>query len=65
MKTLPNSVIGLIEELEELYPARCMKTDESLEDHLRYAGKVDVVERLRERYEVGIKADKKSLPKVL
>ncbi len=33
--------------LEKLFPPRCIGTDQRLEDHLRYAGKVDLVARIR------------------
>lgn len=33
--------------LEKLYPARVMGMYESLEAHVRYAGKVDLIEELR------------------
>lgn len=34
--------------LESKFPARCLKTSEAVEDHLRYAGKVDLIAQLRE-----------------
>lgn len=64
MKTMPNTVLGLIEELEELYPPRCFGSDEDLHDHLRYAGKVELIARLRARFERTEKAANK-LPNVL
>lgn len=33
--------------LEELFPARCIGHTESIEDHIRYAGKVDLIAQLR------------------
>lgn len=33
----------LVEYLEAAYPPRCMYPGESIEEHLRYAGKVDLV----------------------
>ena len=38
--------------LEEMYPARCLATNESVEDHLRYAGKVELIARMRESISV-------------
>lgn len=34
--------------LERMFPARCLGLREQVEDHLRYAGKVDLVAQLRE-----------------
>ena len=36
----------LIDELKERFPHRCPKRGESLEDVLRYAGKVELIEFL-------------------
>lgn len=33
--------------LERLYPARCIGRSESAEDHLRHAGMVELIERMR------------------
>ena len=65
MRLLPNSVVGIIEELEADYPPRCKTPDESLEEHMCYAGSVAVVTKLRARYEAGIKKEQRGLPKVL
>ncbi len=46
MKQLPIDAESLIIQLNETYPARCIKPGESLEDHLRYAGMRDLVETL-------------------
>lgn len=40
-----------LEALEELFPPRCLERGESAEDHLRYAGKVELVGMLRYRHE--------------
>lgn len=37
-------------ELETLFPARCLGRNETAEEHLRYAGKVELVEWLRNRH---------------
>lgn len=34
--------------LEKMFPARCIETNETIEAHLRYAGKVDLIAQLRE-----------------
>lgn len=65
MRVLPNSVIGLIEELEADYPPKCKYLEESLEAHAQYAGKTDLVRLLRGRYEAELKKNVKELPKVL
>lgn len=65
MRLLPNSVIGLLEELEADYPPKCKTPDESLEDHMLYAGSAALVSLLRARYEAGLKKEKKGLPTVL
>lgn len=36
----------LLDDLNEQYPARCLKPGELVEDHLRYAGKVELIQRL-------------------
>lgn len=42
-----------IEQLEKLYAPRCLGRTETAEDHLRYAGAVELVARLRARFEDG------------
>lgn len=49
MKVLPNTVPELLDDLEASYPPVCKKADESLEEHSRYAGKVELVAELRRR----------------
>ncbi len=65
MRKIPNSIIGLLEELEADYPPKCKDPSESLEEHAQYAGKVSLISVLRGRFEAGMKSDKKALPKVL
>ena len=65
MKALPNSIIGLIESLEEQYPQRCLRPQETRPEADHYAGKAGLVAELRARYECEIKQNKNSLPKVL
>lgn len=49
MKTLPNTVSGLIEELDQQWPPRCIGPEESLRAADRYAGRRDLVEELKAR----------------
>lgn len=65
MKPLPNTVIGLIEEMESNFPPACKVADESLEDHARYAGKVELITNLRNRFEVNLRREKNKLPDIL
>jgi hypothetical protein len=37
--------------LEALFPPRCLKPNEMVEDHLRYAGKVELIAMLRAQLE--------------
>jgi len=43
----------LVAYLEAAFPPRCKKPSESLEEHVRYAGCVELVEILRARAEMG------------
>ena len=65
MRALPHSVAGLLDELEADYPPRCKSTDETLEDHMLYAGKVDLTATLRSRWDAVERKHKKELPSVL
>ena len=65
MRMLPNSVIGLLEELEVDYPPKCKSPDETLEAHAQYAGKVELVSILRGRYDAELKKNVKKLPQIL
>ena len=49
MRIIPQLSEDLIEDLEEHYPPRCIEQGESIEDHLRYAGMVELVQNLRAR----------------
>lgn len=49
MNPIPDGAQALIEELEELFPPKCKDPHESLEDHARYAGAVELVQALRLR----------------
>ncbi len=51
MRPLPESVAGLLEDLETHYPPRCKDPSESLEQHLHYAGQVQLIADLRTRYD--------------
>lgn len=51
MNPIPNSVVELIEELEEMFPPACKDPNETLEQHARYAGRVELIEEIRTRYD--------------
>lgn len=40
-----------LERLERLFPPRCLGRMDTTEEHLRYAGMVELVENLRARFE--------------
>lgn len=65
MRALPNTIIGLIEMLEKLYPQRCIKSDETRPEADNYSGKASLVVELRARFEAETKREKHSLPKIL
>lgn len=44
--TLPLHAVDLVRELMALYPHRCLRVGQSAEDAHRYAGAVELVERL-------------------
>lgn len=46
---LPIMESGQVATLEKLYPPRTLGRSESAEEHLRYAGKVELIEGLRAR----------------
>ena len=41
--TLPKLSTELVEDLAQRFPPRCLKPNETVEDHLRYAGKVELI----------------------
>lgn len=47
-RPIANTVPELIEQLEGMYPPRCIRPDESLEEAHRYAGRQALVTELRE-----------------
>ena len=51
MRPLPDTVADLLADLEAAYPPRCKDPSESLEQHVNYAGAVQLVTDLRVRYE--------------
>lgn len=53
MKALPIHIDELIDTLDKEYPARCIQKNESLEQHLRYAGKRELVDYLLSLREKG------------
>ena len=50
MRPLPQDTGTLLDQLDELYPPRCRKPDESEREHERYAGKVDLIAELKARF---------------
>lgn len=46
MRELPTDTESMLRQLEEQYPARCRRTNETERDHERYAGKVDLIAEL-------------------
>lgn len=65
MRTLPNSIIGLIEELERQYPQRCIRPDETLAEAHHHAGRAALVLELRQRYDAETRRESARLPPVL
>jgi hypothetical protein len=55
MRQLPVTTEALITELESLFPPRCIKPHESLEEAHRYAGRVDLVAELRASYTAALR----------
>ena len=51
MGEAPDIPLEVVEWLEEQYPPQCIRKGEELEEHLRYAGKVDLVIALRAAFE--------------
>lgn len=49
LKFLPHTAFELIDELDATFPDRRKTPEESLEEHVRYAGKRDLVEWLIEK----------------
>ncbi len=47
MKPWPILTNAQVSALEERFPPRCLSPNETVEDHLRYAGKVDLIATLR------------------
>ena len=47
---LPDIDEGLVSALESLFPPRCYEGDETVESHLLYAGRVQLIKELREEY---------------
>jgi hypothetical protein len=50
MRPIPQDTGTLLDQLEELYPPRCRRPDESEREHERYAGKVDLIAELKARF---------------
>jgi hypothetical protein len=54
---LPVLDLTAIAQLEKEYPASCLARGETVEEHLRYAGKVELIAQLRQRYEASDEDD--------
>ncbi len=52
----PDIPEDLVVFLEELYPPRCLERHQTVEDHLRYAGMVELVADMRHHMEVAKEA---------
>ena len=50
MRHLPPTVFGLLEQLDEMYPARCIEADETPSAAHRYAGRRELIDELKERF---------------
>lgn len=48
----PDIPEDLLVFLEDLYPPRCLETLEKVEDHLRYAGVVDLLADMRHHFKL-------------
>ena len=49
LRAIPPFSADLIAELEDAYPARCRRLGEDHDEHERYAGARELIERLRVR----------------
>ena len=54
---VPEVPLDLLQALEAAFPPRCYEAKTSLEEHLMYAGKVQLVEALRATYEAQARPD--------
>lgn len=48
IRPFPHYATDLLRIMEAENPPRCMKPGESVEDHLRYAGRVELIAELKE-----------------
>lgn len=48
IKSFPQYASDLLKDLQEQFPPRCIERDESIEDHQRYAGKVELITYIRD-----------------
>lgn len=51
MKPMPYTALDLLVELEADYAPACMRENDSVTTHHRYAGKVELIQDLRRRLE--------------
>jgi len=47
VKQLPPTAIELIDQLDKLFPPRCIQVGEAVDEHVRYAGKCDLIQFLK------------------
>lgn len=55
MRPTPDSVEGLLADLESTNPPRCKDPNETIDQHMMYAGRVELIAELRTRYEWTVK----------
>ncbi len=65
MKKMPDTVVGLIELLDEENPPKPIGRQEPLEDAHRRAGRVELVDELKRRYAADLKSRTTELTPVL
>ena len=58
IESFPTHAIDLVSILGDKFPPRCMAQAEKLEDHLRYAGKVELIAYLNEWLEAANRVSK-------
>ena len=58
IKPFPLDASDLLVRIDEEFPPRCIAKDETLEDHLRYAGKRELIDELKLRLEAAERINK-------
>ena len=59
IQPFPLHASDLVARLDEEFPAACIKVDEAIEHHLRYAGKRELIEELILRLQASERASRK------